>query len=287
MASMHNELIGPYEAMDVHSAIVDEHYRVFVSHLGDRPGTTLVMTDANVAFAAALKVIQSLHMVALVPDITVVGIGYGGSVGPHDTFVQRTRDLTPTDMAMFPGGGGGDAFLSVIVDEVLPLLEGEWPGSTDELAYFGHSFGGLFGAHALFSGRSPFTRYILGSPSLWWGPTAIAATERQWARDHADLTASVYSAIGEWETDDGRRREGANLPDDHPMKPPAIFLDMVADLEAFAAALTGRGYPSLEWHHEVIPHEVHMTANIAILSRGLRHFFADRDPARYAWTSPT
>ena len=47
-----------------------------------------------------------------------------------------------------------------------------------DVTYFGHSLGGLFGAHTLLTATSTFDRYICSSPSLWWDNAAIHATAR-------------------------------------------------------------------------------------------------------------
>jgi hypothetical protein len=86
----------------------------------------------------------------------------------------------------------------------------------------------------------------------------------------------VFLAIGADETDEGRRREGVNLPVGHRAKPPDQYLDMVDDVVRFAAALRSREYPSLELTTAVYPDEFHVTVPALVFTRGLRHFFGPR-----------
>ena len=74
------------------------------------------------------------------------------------------------------------------------------------------------------------------------------------------------------ETDEGRRDEARLLPDDHPMKPPGHYLDMVDDLDRFLARLADRAPRTLTVDSLVIEGEYHATAPWTVLTRGLRRF---------------
>jgi predicted alpha/beta superfamily hydrolase len=274
-------LIGPHEVHDIDSTAVGDTFRVFVADCASamspgEPETTLVVTDANGFFATATQLVRSLQLTALVPPMRVVGIGYpaGGTI--ESTIQLRARDFTSSHLDMFELSGGGEHFRGFIADELMPWLESRWAGSTKDWTYFGHSLGGLFGIETVLRRPSLFSRYIVGSPSLWWGGYETFDAESARAAKHDDLVANVYSAIADAEDDDGRRLEGRNLPEGHPFKPYDIPLDMVADLDRFVDAITGRGYPTLKWTNEILPGEYHVTVGPVLLSRGLRHFFAER-----------
>jgi hypothetical protein len=108
-----------------------------------------------------------------------------------------------------------------------------------------------------------FHRYVISRPSLWWD-------------DHALLrmplpvpAAPVYLATGSEETDAGRRREAAALPDGDIWKRPPVHLDMVDDLLRFVATLTpaaDRSPPAVD----VIEGEFDATVALIVFSRGLR-----------------
>ena len=137
-----------------------------------------------------------------------------------------------------------------------------------DAAYFGHSLGGLFGTYVLLTRPDTFTRYGIGSPSLWWHDDMMFDYEARYAAIHDDLPAKAYFAVGAHEDHDGRQREASRLPDDERSKAGLRYIDMVADTERMAASLRDRGYPSLEIDSVVLPDEFHITVQHVNLSRG-------------------
>jgi predicted alpha/beta superfamily hydrolase len=213
-----------------------------------------------------------MQIPALLPSTLVVGIGYPDALTIADTVDVRVRDLTPTPSPHFEGSGGADAFLRFVRTELFPWLDGRVPSASAARIYFGHSLGGLFGVDVLLSEPDTFDRYILSSPSLWWDHYVAFERAAHRAATHDDLAAGVYIGIGAFETDDGRRTEGARLPVGHPAKPGRTRLDMVADVLRFTEALRGRNYSSLDVTCRVFPDEFHATVPAVVLSHGLRHF---------------
>jgi uncharacterized protein len=259
--------LGGTEVHDVFSPEVGDTFRVFVGECGEDPRVTLVAADGNGTFGLALDTVRLMRIPALVPPMRVVAVGYPGLVGIEDSVPVRARDLTPTASRHFPGSGGADAFLAFLRTGLR-----RWTTGT-ETVYFGHSLAGQFGAYGLLSAPTAFDRWILSSPSLWWDHHRVFGQEAARAAAHADLPASAYLGIGALETDAGRRAEAAALPDGHHAKPIRTPLDMVADAERFAAALSGRAYPSLDLRFEIHPGEYHATAAGPVLTHALRHFY--------------
>jgi predicted alpha/beta superfamily hydrolase len=116
----------------------------------------------------------------VVPAV-IVGVGYPGS-RPFNT-ERRTRDFTPPAPVRAPppapGGrswsasGGADEFLAFLVKELRPLIEQEFKIDPVRQALFGHSLGGLFVLHALFTQPDSFQYFIAASPSVWWNDRYI------------------------------------------------------------------------------------------------------------------
>ena len=236
-------------------------YRIFRGECGKAPEATLVVVDANGLFGLALDTVRMMHLVALVPDLRVVGIGYAGAETIADTVSLRPRDLTPTASTHFPGSGGADQFLDFIRGTVLP------ESATGSTIFFGHSLGGLFGVHALLHRERVFDDYIISSPSLWWDDYVV------FEREASPTAARVFFGIGGDETDEGRRRETAKLPAGDPFKAAPPYLDMVDDLDRFVTKL--RTGAALDLAYEVLPGEFHATVPGAVLTRGLRFVFRD------------
>jgi predicted alpha/beta superfamily hydrolase len=287
--------LGDVQVGDVWSREVQDTFRLFVGRCGDQPEAVLFVADANGLFGLALDTVRLMQLPALVPAMLLVGVGYPTSRTIADTMAIRVRDLTPTTSTPFPGSGGADAFLRFLRNEVFPWLERDHPACLARSMYFGHSLGGLLGVHALLSDPPTFDHLILSSPSLWWDHHRVFEHEQERARVRDDLAATVFFGIGADETDEGRRREAAKLPDGHPLKPPRTHLDMVDDLARFVDALRRRGYPSLELEAIVFPDEYHVTVPGTVLSHGLRHTFERDRPEprrqgvqeRYATSDPS
>lgn len=105
--------------------------------------------------------------------VILFGIGYEGAN-------RRWRDLTSRAMAPVvpiafyrppPADrltGGRDAFLMMIADMLLPELGRRYPLDRSDMTIYGHSLGGLFVLHALFSRPRLFARYVAADPSVWW-----------------------------------------------------------------------------------------------------------------------
>lgn len=126
--------------------------------------------------------------------------------------------------------------------------------------YAGHSFGGLFGLHVLFTEPSMFEKYIIGSPSLWFDRRVAFATERSYAKAHNDLPAKVFMAVASYETlNFGSNNARYNRT-----------VDMVRDLQAMEHVLESRRYRSLEVETIIIPDEDHLTVFPAVITRGLK-----------------
>ncbi len=208
----------------------------------------------------------------LVPPMLVVGVGYPEAETLIDTVDMRARDLTPTFSRVFERSGGADVFIEFIRDELWPWLVVEHPAACGNSTFFGHSLGGLFGAYTMLTEPNTFGRYILSSPSLWWDREHIFELHEELAAAGKHLTAPVFLGIGSLETDAGRREEGANLPEGHPAKPPAFYLDMVDDARRFVSQLRAAD-PDLDLRHVEIADEFHATVPAAVLNRALRHFY--------------
>ncbi|MFX3635388.1 MAG: alpha/beta hydrolase [Candidatus Pristimantibacillus sp.] len=106
----------------------------------------------------------------------IVGIGYP-SKEPFD-MNRRCYDFTMPAQAEnlpvrpngqeWPEHGGADAFLDFIESELKLEIAQDYPIDSSRQSIFGHSLGGLFVLHALFTRPQMFQSYVAGSPSIWW-----------------------------------------------------------------------------------------------------------------------
>ncbi|CAG7638356.1 Ferri-bacillibactin esterase BesA [Paenibacillus solanacearum] len=138
----------------------------------------------------------------------VVGIGYETDAPFAD---ERYYDFTPPvsdaelpkrpDGKAWPEVGGAEAFLTFIEDELKPAIEGEFAIDASRQTIFGHSLGGLFVLHALFTRPGTFRTYIAGSPSIHWSKRLVMEEERAFAACLEDrrIGVNLLIAVGELE----------------------------------------------------------------------------------------
>jgi predicted alpha/beta superfamily hydrolase len=276
---------SPLADTEVHylnSTLVGDEFKIFVGHCpadsAEPPGVVYV-TDANGMFGAAVDAIRGMQLVAQLPPLLVIGIGYRvGAIG--QTLTHRQRDFTPSEDRRFPPPegelpqmGGATHFLDFLRHELEPWVEGHYDTAPGDTTLFGHSLGGLFATWVMLTEPAAFRRYLIGSPSLWWDDDLIFRHEEAYAGTHEDLPVTAFFGIGADETLEGRIRESARLAPDLQKQVTALPLDMVDDMRRLVGRLESRKYPGLEARCVVLPDEFHVTVAPLILSRGLRHLF--------------
>lgn len=164
-----------------------EVYRIYVSRPeGDAPEggyPVLYVLDGNAMFAgfAEARRIQSVYDKGL-DKIIVVGIGFpntdlydGRRLGDFTAPIK-----TPELKAMFAAypSGKRDEFRNFLLNEVRPEIERRYSVSKRRQSLFGHSLGGLFALHLLYTLPDTFHTIVAASPSVWWDSQAILAEER-------------------------------------------------------------------------------------------------------------
>ena len=138
---------------------------------------------------------KTARVFAEVPGLVIVGIGYPDSPQGF-AWVPRALDLTVTPDPKAAGtNGGAPEFLRFIRNDLVPYIEHTYNVSQDR-AWFGHSFGGLFGVYALLNNDGLFGRFIIGSPSFRQGSQIISAAEKAFAATGKPLAAKVFFSVG-------------------------------------------------------------------------------------------
>ena len=116
----------------------------------------------------------------------------------------RTRDYTfavgvreGADGRMEPIGGGADALLEVIERQILPEVARRTTLAPGQRTLWGHSLGGLFVLHTLYTRTGLFQAYAAGSPSLWWGDGGLLREpEAHFIAHNAGRGATVRLSLG-------------------------------------------------------------------------------------------
>ena len=242
---------------------------VYVPPQAAEPLPVIYLTDGNMMFPMVLSTMRLLQLGNELPQAILVGIGYENAA---QAMALRNRDLTPTrDDAFIANAGqdsppvlphalpgGADAFLDFIRDDVKPMIQSNYPAKPGDDTLMGDSLGGLFTLHALFTRPQEYTRYVAGSPSIWWDETVLFQTEAAYAGAHQDLSASLFISIG-----------GLEEP------PDAADFKMVTNMHKMADMLDARAYPSLRLTRYEFEGETHLSVIPATFSRGLRAVFTE------------
>jgi predicted alpha/beta superfamily hydrolase len=250
--------------------------------------------DPSTAFATLAETVRN-HETVFGP-VVVVGVGYESA----SEVANRAYDLTPrTDVAKLPElhrnlgphvFGGQDAFLDFIEDELKPEVERSFSIDRHRQALFGHSLGGIFVLHALFTRPNSFDAYIAGSPSIWWNARSIldevGPFETAQARD--GMARHLLIAVGglEAETTVEDRRYAALFKEDlEQVKAFGLEAAMVGNARALADRLKPLSAKGLDLSYAQFPDETHNSVIPAYLSRGARltisRWYGDQDPVAH------
>lgn len=167
---------------DLRSRHTGQHYRIFIS-IPDTPAPAaghpvIYALDGNASFPSLALMARTVARRSKVTGRTapvVVGIGYAS--GEDYDGVARSRDYTPPSAKATDKEGGADRFLDFIEQELKPQIAALAKIDMQRQALFGHSYGGLFTLHALFTRPAAFQTFIAASPSIWWGERFILSEQ--------------------------------------------------------------------------------------------------------------
>ncbi len=110
--------------------------------------------------------------------------------------VNRNRDYVPRPDSYFEDTGEADTFLKFVKNEWIEEIEKNYPTS-DERFIIGHSFGGVFALHTLFSDPALFDAYIVLGASAWIADGVLLEEASTYFANPTDADAFVYMAVGE------------------------------------------------------------------------------------------
>lgn len=241
-----------------------EVYRIFVSYPSAEPPAggwpVLYVLDGNAYFASFAET-RRLQEHTDIGKSIVVGVGY-----PTDKTYDERRlyDLTSTAPPPEPWrtafaklrSGGREKFLDFLTGKLRREIGERFPIDPDRQALFGHSLGGLFAVHALFSRPGAFHAIIAASPTLYWHEQEMLQQEREFAARLKDGKAGEVSrlliVVGELEEAALERWDG----------------------EALAARLQPLSQFGLRTRSEVYAGEGHMTVPVRAVADTLRFAFS-------------
>jgi len=276
------------ESFTMPSESIEDTYRISVAFpqsyqkAQDRAYPALYVLDGNLLFDIVVGMSRLSALSGSFPELVVIGIGYplGGLFGQdYRRFrVRRAYELTPEIDERYEAlaterygeaeiqvrTGGAERFRRFLLHELVPIVEERYRLDPEDRVLLGHSLGGLFVLHALFTEPEGFRRYVCGSPSLGVANHAMFAIEERYASKHDALPAALFAGIGDEE-------ERA------PTSPAGYHgqLVTVSDFFRFFAVVAERKYQGLRMRRRVFDGYGHTDVFGPIVSAGLRTVFAD------------
>ena len=232
---------------------------------GSEKFPVLYITDANDGIIMG-GLIHYLHLGGDAPRFIIVGIGY-----PVDHTIGglniRNRDLTPTRSEQLEAGlpipldgvpaitsgkksGGAKEFLSFIREELIPFIDDNYNTVEGDKGYFGDSLGGLFGLYALTHEPDTFSRYIIGSPSIWYDDRISLKYAEDFMASNDALNARIYMSVGELEEES--------------------VAQMVTNVYRMYGILKAKPMEGLNIKMEIIPNETHTSVIGMNLIKGIQ-----------------
>lgn len=171
----------------------------------------IYLLDANSVFGT---MVEAMRVQGGRPEKTggapavIVGIGYRTDAPfAASRYYDFTLPADDSELPVRPNGspwpehGGAESFLAFIEDELKPAVESEYPIDRSRRTLFGHSLGGLFVLHTLFTKPSAFRTYVAGSPSIHWNKAQLRREEEQFHSllEREPFDAALMVAAGELE----------------------------------------------------------------------------------------
>lgn len=154
---------------------------------GARRYPVVYLTDGDAHIGHTAATADYLAREGRMPEVILVAV----------VNTDRTRDLTPTKVAERPEEtGGADRFLDFFEKELIPSIESRY--RTQRFRVFaGHSLGGLFALHALFTRPHLFDAWIAVSPSLHWDDRYLFRSANTFFEKNKGLATNLIVTIGD------------------------------------------------------------------------------------------
>jgi len=240
----------------------------------------IYVLDPSTSFCTLTEVARMNEL--MYGPVLVVGVGY-----PSDAEVaNRNYDLSPdTDPKTLPEGppqgwgavGGADAFLAFLQNDLKPALESYLTIDKDRQALFGHSLGGLFALHVLFTHSECFETYVAASPAIWWGHGGILRQLPAFKRAQAQRTLARRLLVTVGELEHATSREEQRMADRLNFRNLDALMreaNMVGNATSLLEELKPLMAHCLQVEYAVFAGETHNSVIPAYLSRGARFTLA-------------
>jgi len=188
------------EVKKFQSISVEDDFYIYISlpqsyEATDKHYPVLYILDGDMAYGMAASIARYLQFGENIPELIIVGIGYGTLKKEEGN--MRQRDYSPTEKSGKEGiTGGASNFLNFLTDELFPHIDSTYRTHKNDKAVFGYSMAGLFCFYTLFNKPETFNKYIIGSPYLLWDNEVIFNEEERAAIKFTEINAKIFISVG-------------------------------------------------------------------------------------------
>jgi predicted alpha/beta superfamily hydrolase len=215
----------------------------------DKKYPVLYLLDGDVAFGMAASIARYLQFGNTIPELIIVGIGYGALKKNEGN--MRSRDYTISSRRGRPGTGGAPKFREFLKEELIQYIENTYRTIPDDRTINGYSLGSLFAIYTLFTESGLFNRYIIGSPHLSWDEYRIFYVQEEAFEKMDDIEAKVFISVGSEEDEE----------------------KYFNPIDEMVTLITEKGYDSLKMETKVFDGGTHLICPPEALAYGLVSVF--------------
>lgn len=239
----------------LHSNIVNDDYHIYISLPDDydtsgKSYPVLFLLDGDVSFGIATSIARYLQIGDNIPELIVVGIGYGAIKSSSRN--ERARDYTFTQIPYTSQFGGAPKFIAFIRDELFPYIDGKFRTDPNNRTISSYSLGGLLACYILFTEPTLFNRYIVGSPHLSSNNFEIFDIQDEALNNFTDINANVFISVGSEESDE----------------------EYFNPINQLVTTINDKAYPDLILETKVFDGGTHLLCPPEVLSYGLVSVFS-------------
>ena len=216
----------------------------------DKSYPAIFLLDGDIAFPIAYSVVRYLQYGRYVPDVFIVGIGYGGLLD-GSKIPKRERDYAVSHIERWENSGSAHKFSNFLKDELIPFLESNYRMDPSNRTLNGHSLGGLFTLYTLFSEPELFKNYIASSPYTSFDLEELFSLEEKNKSKIANANRRLFISFGGIEDKD----------------------QYVMPIKKIVNKLKQRGRDYIDLEFRIFEEGVHFSTPSEAMAYGLLHAF--------------
>ncbi|MEL6916584.1 MAG: alpha/beta hydrolase-fold protein [Bacteroidota bacterium] len=239
------------ESINFQSDITNSQYKLYINLpesydiASKKTYPVYYALDGNRTFDVTTRIYNGIWDDGFVPEMIIVGITYSGSkINPN---LNRSRDLTPTNIDRIASSGGASNFLKVLADEIIPFIDSHYRSDGVNRTLAGTSFAGLFTHYTLFTKPTLFKNYIINNPTFWWDNDYSYKLEEEFYKNNKTLNAKVIFLSGEF--------------------------DAVEKVEQMVEQIEGHNYDNLTLDFRMVENMGHLGGEAEAINQGMRFVY--------------